>query len=159
MTRVVGVLLAAGAEALVSDDRGSWLLRACVTLRNGGCDDVVVVVGVEAPRARALLGDLPVFIVEAEVMGASLRDGLGAVGEDADAVLVHLVDQPDVGPEMVARMIRDASPDALARAVYAGQPGHPVLVGRDHWKGVLAGTVDDYLVANGVLDVEGSPFT
>jgi CTP:molybdopterin cytidylyltransferase MocA len=166
---VVGVLLAAAAgtrmdrpEALVSDERGSWLLRACVTLRNGGCDDVVVVIGSEAPKARALLGDLPVFIVEAadwaDGMSVSLRAGLSAVGE-ADAALVHLVDLPDVGPEVVARMIRDASPDALARAVYDGRPGHPVLIGRDHWHGVMREAVGDrgahdYLGAHGGLDVE-----
>lgn len=166
---VVGVLLAAGAgtrmgrpKALVSDERGSWLLRACVTLRNGGCDDVVVVIGAEASKARALLGDLPVFIVEAadwaEGMSASLRAGLGAAGE-ADAALVHLVDLPDVGPEVVHRLIQDASPDALARAVYDGRPGHPMLIGRDHWDGVMQDAVGDrgagdYLDAHGVLDVD-----
>jgi CTP:molybdopterin cytidylyltransferase MocA len=170
MTRVVGVLLAAGAgtrmeqpEALVSDERGSWLLRACVTLRNGGCDDVVVVIGAEAPRARALLGDLPVFIVEAtdwgDGMSASVRAGLDAVGEGADAALVHLVDLPDVAPEVIDRLIQDASPDALARAVYDGRPGHPVLIGRNHWEGVMQDAVGDrgardYLVAHGVLDVD-----
>ena len=171
MTRVVGVLLAAGAgtrmgrpKALVSDERGSWLLRACVTLRNGGCDDVVVVLGAEAARARSLLGDLPVDVVEAsdwsDGMSASLRAGLAhaAIG-DADAALVHLVDLPDVGPEVVARMIRSASPDTLARAVYDGRPGHPVLIGRDHWDGVMQDAVGDrgareYLVAHGVLDVD-----
>ena len=107
---VVGVLLAGGAgtrmgrpKALVSDERGSWLLRACVTLRNGGCDDVVVVLGAEASRARALLGDLPVEVVEAadwaDGMSASLRAGLDAAG-DADAALVHLVDLLDVGPDV-----------------------------------------------------------
>jgi len=169
MTRVVGVLLAAGAgtrmgrpKALVSDDRGSWLLRACVTLRNGGCDDVVVVIGAEAPKARALLGDLPVFIVEAadwaDGMSASLRAGLDAAG-DADAALVHLVDLPDVGPDVVARMIQNAAPEALARAVYDGRRGHPVLIGRDHREGVMQAVggdqgARDYLVAHGVLDVD-----
>ncbi len=171
MTRLVGVLLAAGAgtrmgrpKALVSDERGSWLLRACVTLRNGGCDDVVVVIGAEAPRARALLGDLPVDVVEAtgwaDGMSASLRAGLAhaALG-NADAALVHLVDLPDVGPEVVARLVRDASSGALARAVYEGRPGHPVLIGRDHWDDVMQDAVGDrgardYLVAHGVLDVE-----
>jgi molybdenum cofactor cytidylyltransferase/nicotine blue oxidoreductase len=168
---VVGVLLAAGAgtrmgrpKALVSDERGSWLLRACVTLRNGGCDDVVVVIGAEAPTARALLGDLPVDVVEAadwaDGMSASLRAGLGhtATG-DADAALVHLVDLPDVRPQVVARMVQDASSDALARAVYDGRPGHPVLIGRDHWDGVMREAVGDrgardYLVAHRVLDIE-----
>ena len=171
MTRVVGVLLAAGAgtrmgrpKALVSDERGSWLLRACVTLRNGGCDDVVVVIGAEALRARALLGDLPVDVVEAadwaDGMSASLRTGLAhAATGDVDAALVHLVDLPDVGPEVVARLIRSVSADDLARAVYEGRPGHPVLIGRDHWDGVMQEPVGDrgardYLVAHGVRDVE-----
>jgi CTP:molybdopterin cytidylyltransferase MocA len=164
MTRAVGVLLAAGAgtrmgrpKALVPDEHGSWLLRACVTLRNGGCDDVVVVIGADAAKARTLLGDLPIFVVEAadwaDGMSASLRAGLGAAGE-ADAALLHLVDLPDVGPEVVQRMIRDASPDALAGAVYSGRPGHPALIGRDHWDGVMQDAVGDrgardYLVAHG----------
>ncbi|MFZ0142359.1 MAG: nucleotidyltransferase family protein [Aeromicrobium sp.] len=168
---VVGVLLAAGAgsrmgrpKALVSDEHGSWLLRACVTLRNGGCDDVVVLIGAEAPRARALLGDLPVDVVEAtdwaDGMSASLRAGLDhTAAGDADAALVHLVDLPDVGPDVVARLIRDASSGALARAVYDGRPGHPVLIGRDHWDGVVQEAVGDrgardYLLAHGVLDIE-----
>jgi CTP:molybdopterin cytidylyltransferase MocA len=171
MTRVVGVLLAAGAgtrmgrpKALVSDKGGSWLLRSCVTLRNGGCDDVVVVIGAQASRARALLGDLPVVVVEAtdwaDGMSASLRAGLDhTAAGDADAALVHLVDLPDVGPQVVARLIEIVSADALARAVYEGQPGHPVLIGRDHWDGVMHEAVGDrgardYLVAHGVLDVE-----
>jgi CTP:molybdopterin cytidylyltransferase MocA len=152
-------------KALVSDERGSWLLRACMTLRNGGCDDVVVVIGAEAPKVRALLGDLPVGVVEAtdwaEGMGASLRAGLGAARDDADAALVHLVDLPDVGPDVVRRVARSASSDALARAVYAGGPGHPVLIGRDHWDGVIQDAVGDrgardYLAAHGVIDVDCS---
>lgn len=91
-------------------------------------------------------------------MSASLRAGLGAAGE-AYAALVHLVDLPDVGPEVVHRLIHDASPDALARAVYGGRPGHPVLIGRDHWDGVMQDAVGDrgardYLDAHGVLDVD-----
>jgi CTP:molybdopterin cytidylyltransferase MocA len=27
---------------------------------------------------------------------------------------------------------------SLVRATYDGQPGHPVLIGRDHWAGVIA---------------------
>lgn len=65
-----------------------------------------------------------------------------------------LGDLPDVGPDVVARMIRDATPDALVRAVYAGRPGHPVLIGRHHWQGILHGAVDDHLVAPGMLDVD-----
>lgn len=168
---VVGVLLAAGAgsrmgrpKALVSDERGSWLLRACVTLRNGGCDDIVVVLGAGASEARMLLGDLPLDVVEAadwsEGMSASLRAGLAeaSIG-DAVAALVHLVDLPDVGPDVVARLAEHASANALARAVYAGSPGHPVLIGRDHWERVARDARGDHgarhhLVAHAPLEVE-----
>ena len=48
---------------------------------------------------------------------------------------------------------------ALVRATYDGRPGHPVLLGRDHWHGVLeTATGDrgarDYLATNMVLLVE-----
>ena len=153
---VVGVLLAAGAgsrmgrpKALVYDDRGSWLIQACVTLRNGGCDDIVVVIGAAAPEARVLLGKLPVDVVEAtdwsEGMGASLRAGLGhAADGDADAALVHLVDLPDVGADVVRRIGALAAVDALARATYAGRPGHPVLIGREHWADVVRDVAGDH---------------
>ncbi|MGO1236110.1 MAG: nucleotidyltransferase family protein, partial [Microbacterium gubbeenense] len=37
----------------------------------------------------------------------------------------------------------DPSPSALARAVFGGTPGHPVLLGRDHWEQVAATLVGD----------------
>jgi CTP:molybdopterin cytidylyltransferase MocA len=57
---------------------------------------------------------------------------------DARAALVTLVDLPDVGPEVVRRVLaawqaEGSGPDALVRATYDGRPGHPVLLGRQHW--------------------------
>jgi CTP:molybdopterin cytidylyltransferase MocA len=47
----------------------------------------------------------------------------------------------------------------LARAVYAGRPGHPVLVGREHWielSEFLRGDsgAGEYLTAHHALEVE-----
>ena len=47
----------------------------------------------------------------------------------------------------------------LARAAYAGEPGHPVLLGRDHWAEVAAHRhgdrgARDYLGAHDVTLVE-----
>jgi CTP:molybdopterin cytidylyltransferase MocA len=171
---VAGLLLAAGAgtrmgrpKALVRDpDGGSWLLRSIGALRDGGCAEVTVVLGARADAARQLLDDQSVTVVEAadwaEGMGASLRTGLRSLAaSDAVAACVHLVDLPDVGPEAVARVRVAAAPDALARATYAGRPGHPVLVGRDHWEAVAAEVRGDrgaraYLEAHGVRDVDCS---
>ena len=72
-------------------------------------------------------------------MGSSLRVGLEALDTvipDVDAVLVMLVDLPDVTAAVVDRLaqaVRDADQprSVLARAAYRGAPGHPVLLGAD----------------------------
>jgi CTP:molybdopterin cytidylyltransferase MocA len=159
---VEGLLLAAGAgrrmgqpKALVSDEHGSWLIRGVATLRDGGCDPVTVVLGAEAERARSLLDGLDVRVVVAddwaEGMGASLRAGLRSLaGSTDDGVVVSLVDLPDLVPEVVRRVVSQvvtagsgSGPAALARASYDGKPGHPVLLGREHWSGVVGTAVGD----------------
>jgi CTP:molybdopterin cytidylyltransferase MocA len=156
--RIIGVLLAAGAgrraggpKALrVDPDGTSWLLRSIMVLREGGCDAVVVVVGSEADRATDVLAsagfaaDPGLTVVNApdwqQGMGSSLRHGLLAAQRyHVAAVLVHLVDLPDVTPEVVRRVLRKAplGPAVLARATYGGRPGHPVLIGRDHLPSIM----------------------
>jgi CTP:molybdopterin cytidylyltransferase MocA len=142
-----------GPKSLLRDPHGvPYLDRAVGRLLDGGCDSVTVVLGASADDARALLDeagwcdDDAVDVVVAadwdEGMGASLRAGLGALGgRDADAALVTLVDLPDVD-EPVLRRVLDAGSGALGgalvRATYDGGPGHPVLIGREHWAGVVA---------------------
>lgn len=150
---VRGLLLAAGAgrrmggpKALLRDESGtSYVERAVRVLRDGGCDAVTVVLGAAADEVRPLVAHLDVAATVAEDwaegMGASLRAGLADPSlADADAVVVGLVDLPDVGPKVVGRLLERVppTPDALARAAYDGQPGHPVLLGRAHWAGVVA---------------------
>lgn len=151
---VTGLLLAAGAgsrmgmpKALVHDEHGSWLVRAVRVLREGGCPRVVVVLGAGADEAEPLVTGLSgVTAVHsddwASGMGASLATGLAAA--DGDAVLVHLVDLPDVTSAVVARVLAaGAGASTLARASYDGRPGHPVLLGRDHWTGVADSATGD----------------
>jgi CTP:molybdopterin cytidylyltransferase MocA len=171
---VEGLLLAAGAgrrmgmpKALVHDDAGSWLMRGVATLRDGGCARVTVVLGAEADRVRPLLADLDVAEVFAddwaEGMGASLRTGLRSLARSSDTgVVVSLVDLPDLVSDVVARVIAAAEPfgpAALVRAAYDGKPGHPVLLGRDHWAAVIETAVGDqgaraYLAQHEVTLVE-----
>ena len=169
-----GVLLAAGAgtrmgrpKALVLDDAGEpWLVRGVRALRQGGCDRVTVVLGAAAEEAeRLLLTDTDVAVVFAsdwaEGMSASLRAGLASLaGTDAEAAVVSLVDLPDVGPDVVRRVTgRGADRASLSRASYDGTPGHPVVIGRDHWAGVLGTATGDrgardYLATRPVVLVE-----
>jgi CTP:molybdopterin cytidylyltransferase MocA len=178
--QTVGVLLAAGAgrraggpKALRIDfDGTSWVLRSISVLRKGGCGAVVVVLGCQADRVRELLTDAgaaanpDVILVEAadwqRGVASSLRRGLEAVKHDQpQAVLVHLVDLPDVGADVVRRLLREAPPHpaVLARAVYAGRPGHPVLIGRDHLQAIMMGLhgdigAKDYLARHHADSVE-----
>jgi CTP:molybdopterin cytidylyltransferase MocA len=162
--RILGVLLAAGAgrraggpKALrVDADGTSWLERSIKVLRDGGCDAVIVVLGSGAARARdlfsssALAADQAITLVDAprwqQGMGSSLHGGLlAAQAASWRAVLVHLVDLPDVTAEVLRRMIRQSPPGTatLARATYGGRPGHPVLIGRDHLEPIMAGLTGD----------------
>lgn len=172
---VHGVLLAAGAgrrmgtpKALVED----WAARSVDALRGGGCTDVLVVIGARAEEVRERLAPLAVAplritVVEAadwaDGMSASLRTGLSALaGHDPapEAALVTLVDLPDVGPDVVARVLAaPVGPGTLRRAAYHHRPGHPVLIGRHHWPAVIATATGDagaraYLARHDVETVE-----
>lgn len=171
----MGVVLAAGAgrraggpKALrVDPDQTSWLVRSAAVLAEGGCDDVIIVLGAAADQARAHLRttDQELTVVEApdwsDGMSASLRAGLqAALTSPADAILIHLVDLPDVTAAVVRRVLASwPVPDGLTRATYAGTPGHPVLLGRDHAEPLLAELTGDhgaqaYLERHGVRAVE-----
>lgn len=112
---------------------------AVEALRDGGCEGIVVVLG-------AAIVDVPApahaVVAEnwADGLATSLRAGISAVQDrpGVDAVVLHLVDTPDVGAAVVRRVLDAAPTSGLARAVYHGRPGHPVLIARRHWPALLA---------------------
>ena len=134
-------------KALVDDPAGgSFVERGVRVLRDGGCSPVLVVVGAEAARATELATAARADVVVeapdwAQGQSASLRAGLAALqSTEADVACILLVDLPDVAAVVVQRVLTAASgagPAALARAAYQGVPGHPVVMGRDHWQAVL----------------------
>jgi CTP:molybdopterin cytidylyltransferase MocA len=146
-----GLLLAAGAghrmgtpKALVDD----WLLRGIDVLTAAGCRPVVVVLGAALREARTLLKGRAVIVAApadwSEGISASLRAGIGAIPVGAPAAVVTLVDLPDVGERVVRRVLETgAGPATLTRATYHGRPGHPVVLGRAHWPGILAAANGD----------------
>jgi CTP:molybdopterin cytidylyltransferase MocA len=145
-----GLLLAAGAgrrygmpKALVERDGQRLVERAARVLADGGCDPVVVVVGAAADRVRPLAGLSGCRLVDnpdwSTGMGSSLRAGLATLSTTAAmAVVVLLVDMPGITPEAVRRVAGYASADALVMGGYGGRRGHPVLLGRNHWRAIAA---------------------
>ena len=147
-----------GPKALVVP----WLADAVRLLLDGGCSRVVVVLGAGADEARALVPDdarVTTVVARrwADGLGESLRTGLEhATG---DAVVVTLVDLPGTPVSVVARLTTTWDRHTLRQAVYDGRPGHPVLLGADHWAPLSATLTGDrgargYLVAHGVAEVE-----
>lgn len=147
-------------KALVDD----WLRRSVRVLLDGGCDGVVVVLGAGAAEAAPMLDGSGVDLVVADDwsdgMAASLRAGLRSLDPAGTAAVVHLVDLPDVTSSVVVRLLdRERRAHSLARATYSGRPGHPVLLGRDHWEPVAAAAhgdhgARDYLAAHRAEAVE-----
>jgi CTP:molybdopterin cytidylyltransferase MocA len=128
------IVLAAGASTrlgrpkqLLVLDGETLVHRAARVALEAGSSPVVVVEGA-VPLGDALRG-LAVELVPcadwAKGPGASLRAGVLALRGRADAVLVTLVDQPDVGvPEL--RSLLDA-PGEVVAAQYSGVLGVPAV--------------------------------
>ncbi|MGC5247926.1 nucleotidyltransferase family protein [Gordonia sp. DT219] len=143
---VVGAVLAAGAGTRfgmpkILAEQGLWLHRAVDALRVGGCDEVLVAMGAAIVEPPA--GATAIVVADWAVgLSASVRAVLDSppVGHDPAGVVLHVVDMPDVGEAVIARIVATAArdPGRIVRAVYGGRPGHPVYLGRDHFAGVRA---------------------
>src|SRR3977135_3455178 len=107
-----GVLLAAGAGTRygmpkVLAENGEWL-RACVTaLADGGCEDIVVVLGavmvaVPAPARAVIAEDWE------RGLSASVRAGVTAI--DAAYAVLDTVDAPGIGADVGGRGVAAAAP-------------------------------------------------
>lgn len=143
------MLLAAGEgrrlgqpKALVELAGQGLAERGARLLRDGGTEPVLVVTGAAQVRLPG------VMIVHnpdwRSGMGSSLRAGLAALPESADAVVIALADQPLVGAESVRRLIGAfAAGAAIAVASYAGRQRNPVLIARPYWDQVAAAAVGD----------------
>ena len=135
------MLLAAGAGTRYGKPKvlaagGSWLRAGVTALHEGGCGDVVVVLGAAVvevpPPARGIVaGDW------ADGLSASVRAGLAAIPENAEYAVLTTVDTPDIGAAVVRRVLAAAQTTGLARAVYGDRPGHPVVFAREHWPALL----------------------
>ncbi|WP_432501088.1 nucleotidyltransferase family protein [Kineococcus arenarius] len=146
--QAVGVVLAAGAgtrmgvpKALLRTAEGTgWAARAAQVLRAGGCAPVAVTVGAAAGDVWA---GLPAHVAVLEVPDWRSGPGAGVLAAlryarslGAQALLLMLVDLPDVGADDVRAVLaagEDRPDAALVRAGWHGRGGHPVLVGCRHW--------------------------
>ncbi len=134
------VVLAAGTssrmgrpKALVTIGGRRLLERTLENLRQGGIEEVVVVLGHRADEIRTavdLAGTTVVVNREyAEGMASSLRAGVRAVVGRAQHVMIVLADQPFVLPETIRHLAQHARRDGgrIFVPTYKGVWGNPVV--------------------------------
>jgi nicotine blue oxidoreductase len=133
---IAAVVLAAGASSRYGTNppkQIALLPRVLAALRESTVGEVVVVSGAHELNVESI----PCPDWE-RGPGASLRCGLAALPEDAEAAIVVLADGPDLDPRAVDRVVDDwraHGGDAVA-ATYRGVRLHPVLLARGVWNEV-----------------------
>jgi CTP:molybdopterin cytidylyltransferase MocA len=148
LSRIAGLIIAAGGgrriggpAALLHQGETPLVDRVLETLRESGCDPVVVVLGAAANRVRDAAGLHGAKVVVNRAwgtgIGSSMRAGLDALKDKAtEAVVVVPVDMPGVTADAVRRVAALPYPDVLVCATYDGLRSYPMLFGRRHWPGI-----------------------
>jgi molybdenum cofactor cytidylyltransferase len=138
---VSAILLAAGQSRRMGAFKpllpfgARTVIETCVdNLLAAGIGEIVVVVGHRGEEVRARLAHLPLsFAVNEEAgseMSVSIARGVEQLSKETRAVLVALVDQPAVTPDIIRQVIETAAQTGAPFVVpeHAGRGGHPVLV-------------------------------
>ncbi|HLB18859.1 MAG TPA: nucleotidyltransferase family protein [Gaiellaceae bacterium] len=134
---IAAVVLAAGASTRFGSPKQALLLEPVLErLRSSAAiGDIVVVLGAHDVETTARLVRCPDWH---RGPGASLRCGLAALGEEADAAVVVLADGPTLDPRAIDRVVaswRESDGQRVA-ATYGGIRLHPVLLARSVWSDV-----------------------
>jgi len=143
---IAAVILAAGSgrrmggpKALLRIDNETLLQRAATAALDAGCKPVLAIIGDWDPE----LGDLEVQRLvnplAAEGMASSIRRGVAALPEEAEAALIMTVDQPAVDVELLKQLLAlaAADPGRPVACAYAETMGIPALFPRRWFPALL----------------------
>jgi nicotine blue oxidoreductase len=139
---ISAIVLAAGASSRMGSPKALLPIRGrpavevvVATLRAGGADDLIVVVGRHAAEIRAGADLAGVRVVDnarwETGRTSSIQAGLAALAPDAEAALLALVDMPLVRPDTVRALVASPRGDAeVVVPVHGGRRGHPIVLAR-----------------------------
>jgi CTP:molybdopterin cytidylyltransferase MocA len=135
---ISAVVLAAGAATRFGSPKQLLLLPYVLDgIRAAPVDEIVIVSGaypIEAGESIDLEGARVVACPDwALGPGASLRCGLAALGDEADAALVVLADGPYLDPRAIERVLAHRDQAEFVAATYDGTRSHPAVIARSLW--------------------------
>jgi molybdenum cofactor cytidylyltransferase len=145
MAMVSAILLAAGeSRRMVGDFKPllKWgtrtVIGACIdNLKRSRVDEIIVVLGFRESEIRSRLAGAGVqFAINRDYrkgMLSSLKTGLPLISPRCEGVLVALVDQPMVGPEVINPLVISYGDyeKKISVPTYQGKHGHPIIVSRE----------------------------
>jgi CTP:molybdopterin cytidylyltransferase MocA len=138
---ISALLLAAGESRRMGDFK--QLLRLgdksfvehCVdNLLASRIDEVIVVTGHRESEVRHAIGERRViFAYNGQYesgMTSSIKRGMGAISKSSNACVLALVDQPEIDPKVVNRIIEtyERARPLIVIPTYEGKHGHPILL-------------------------------
>lgn len=151
--RVAAVILAAGRSTrmggpnkLVAEINGKPMVRiAAEEALASRAGPVIVVTGHQSDQVENALHGLDVNVVRnadyASGLSTSLRAGISALPPGMDGALICLADMPQVGRDLIDRMIESFDPEKGALIVVptiGGRRGNPVLWSRRFFPDLMA---------------------
>ena len=149
--RVAGVVLAAGEsrrmgqlKALLPFGPRTVIEQVLQPLLGADLSEVAVVLGHRADEIAAVLEPLPVRLLYNPDyrlgMTSSVQVALRSLDPVPDAYLLALVDQPQIGLQVIQRLLaaRARTGKGLIIPVWQGKRGHPLLLAAAYRAAVLA---------------------
>ena len=143
---ISGILLAAGESKRMAGAfkpllkwGTSTVIETCIDhLRRSRLGEIIVVLGYREAEIRARLAGAGVeFAINRNYqqgMVSSTKTALSLISPQSDAILITLVDQPMVGPEVINSLIAAYTDGEkkIALPTYQGQHGHPIIISTDY---------------------------
>lgn len=138
---ISAILLAAGESRRMGQFKqllplgSKSFVEHCVdTLLASRVDEVIIVTGHRESEVRLVLGDRPVrFAHNADFrsgMASSVKCGVRSLSESTSAIVLALVDQPQIGVEVINKVIEvyEKTSAVIVIPTYARKNGHPILL-------------------------------
>jgi molybdenum cofactor cytidylyltransferase len=138
---ISAILLAAGQSRRMGTFKqllpfgGKTFVECCVdNLLGSGVTDVLVVTGHNSSEVIAAVADRRVrFAFNPDYergMASSIKRGIEAMLPNAQAALIALVDQPQIGSDIVDLLISRYRQQraVITMPAYSGKGGHPILI-------------------------------